>query len=106
MPGAALRVSHAEVIHHVESHFATADPVADGRALGLHLLVLCADVAAVQTPGQVVPQLGEVVASAGRAFCGRGGGAVSGQVSARRAPVAREGSACKRVLVIIGGNGL
>lgn len=73
MPGRALRVSHAEIIRRVEALLAPTDPVAGGRALLLHLLVLIADVVAVEAPGQVVPQLGEVVFPARRALGGRAG---------------------------------
>lgn len=77
---AALRVSDTEVIAPVEALFAPTDPVADRSALLLHLLVLRAEVVAVQTPWQVVPQLREVVVSAQRALSGRGGGAIHGHV--------------------------
>lgn len=103
--GRALRVSHAEVIGRVVALLAPTDPVVGGRALLLHLLVLIADVVAVEAPGQVVPQLREVVIPARRALGGRAGRAVRGHVLAGGTHVADEGFAGERVLAHVGGGG-
>ena len=98
-------MSHAEVVFLVEALPAPTHPVGGRRALRLHLLVLGAEVVAVDTPGQVVPQLGELVGSAGRAGGGRGGGAVRGHVRAGRTLVTDEGLPGARVQVLEGGDG-
>jgi len=105
MSGAALRVSHAKVIHPV-AIFAPTDPVVFGGALRLHLQVLSADVAAVQTSRQVVPQLGVVLTSAGHALCGRGCGAVSFHMSSRRTLITSESFIGKRVVALIRGSAI
>lgn len=105
VPGRALRVSYAEFIGRVEALLAPTDPVAGGRALLLHLLVLIADVVAVEAPGQVVPQLGEVVLRARRALGGRAGRAVRGHVLAGGTHVADEGFAGGRVPAHVGLGG-
>lgn len=102
LSGRALRVPHAEFIERVEALLAPADPVAGGRALLLHLLALIADVVAVEAPGQVVPQLGEMVLPARRAFGGRAGRAVRGHVLAGGTHIADEGLAGVRVPALVG----
>lgn len=93
----------AKVRRREEALLAPADPVAGGRALSLHLLVLGAEVAAVQTPGQVVPQLGEVILPAWHTLGRRGGCAVSGHVHAWRTFVTEECLPRGRILVLVGG---
>lgn len=100
--GLALWVFEAEVRGPVEAILTPADAVAGGRALFLHLLVLIAEVVAVQTPGQVVPQLGEVVLPAWRALGRRGGCAVRDHVLPRRTFGAEEACSRGRVLVLVG----
>lgn len=68
-------------------------------------MVLIAKVVAVQTPGQVVPQLGEVVFFARRALGGRGGCTVRGHVRAGWTLGTSEGLPGGRVLAVIGGDG-
>lgn len=103
--GPALWVSDTEVIGPVEALFTPTDPVACDWALLLHLLVLIAKVVAVQTSGQVVPQLGEVVVFARRALGGRGCCAVRGHVRAGWTLGTDEGLPGGRVLALIGGDG-
>lgn len=93
----------AKVSGRVEALLTPTDPVAGGRALLLHLLVLIAEVAAVQTPGQVVPQLGEVVLPAWHTLGRRGGCAVRGHVHAWRTFGTLECLPSGRILVLIGG---
>lgn len=95
----------AKVRRREEAPLTPTDPVAGGRALRLHLLVPCviAEVAAVQTPGQVVPQLGEVILPAWHTLGGRGGCAVRGHVHAWRTFVTEECLPSGRILVLIGG---
>lgn len=97
-------MSDTEVAAFVETLFAPADPVADWRALRLHLLIVVAEVAAVKTPGQVVPKLGEVVVLARRALGGRGGCAVRGHVRAWRTLFTKEGLSGVRVFTLIFGH--
>ena len=104
MSGSALRVFDTKVVAQVKALFAPTDPVAVSRALPLHLLVREAEVAAVQTPGQVVPQLGEVVLFARLTLCGRAGCAVRGHVRAGWTHGTGEGLSGDRVLALIGGN--
>lgn len=92
----------AKVRRRVEALLAPTDPVAGGRALRLHLLVLIAEVA-VQTPGQVVPQLGEEILPAWHTLGRRGGCAVRGHVHAWRTFVTEECLSSGRILVLIGG---
>lgn len=99
-------MSYAEFIGRVEALLAPADPVAGGRTLLLHLLVLVADVVAVEAPGQVVPQLGEVVLLARRALGGRAGRAVRGHVLAGGTHGADEVFAGVRVLAHVGVGGI
>lgn len=105
MSGLALRVSDAEVIRHVEALIAPTDSVGDRGALRLHLLVLCAERAAVQTLGQVVPQIGVVLLSTRPALCGRGGGAVRHHVFARWTLGTKEDTSGGWVHVFIHGSG-
>lgn len=104
--GLALCVSATEVGGPVKAFFAPADPVAVRRAFLLHFLVLGAEVVAVQTPGQVVPQLRVMVTPALRALGGLGGGAVRGHVRARGTLGAGEVFPRERICVLKGGNGL
>lgn len=101
----ALGVSDTEVIGPVEALFTTTDPVARGWAPLLLLLVLIAKVVAVQTPGQVVPQFGEVVVFARLAQGARVGCAVRGHVRAGRTLFTMESCPSGRVLALIGGDG-
>lgn len=94
----------AEVRGPIEALLTPTDPVAGGRALRLHLLVLIAEVVAVQTPGQVVPQPSEVVLSARHALGRRGSRAVRGHVRAWRTFGTGEGYPGRRVLVIKSGD--
>lgn len=103
--GTALFVPHTGVPCQVGAVFATTDPIGCHCALRLHLLVLGAEVAAVETLGQVVPQLGEVVPSAGRAHGGRGGGAVVGYVGPGGTLVTDEDVPGEGVLILKGGTG-
>lgn len=96
---------HTEVIGLVEALFAPTDPVVNRGALLLHLLVIKAEVVAVQAPGQVVPQLGVVVGFAWRALGGSGGCAVGGHVSAWWTLVTGENFPGGRVYVLVLGNG-
>lgn len=93
----------AKVRRREEALLAPTDPVACGRTLSLHLLVLIAEVAAVQTPGQVVPQLGEVILPAWHTLGRRGGCAVRGHVHAWRTFVTEECPPSGRILVLIRG---
>lgn len=95
-------MSETEVSGPVEAILTPTDPIAGGRALLLHLLVLLAEVAAVQTPGQVVPQLGELVLPAWHALGRRGGCAVRGHVRSWRTFGTEESCSGGRVLVLIG----
>lgn len=97
----------AEVIGRVEALLAPADAVVRGRALHLHLLVLVlvADGVAVEAPGQVVPQLGVLLAPARHALGGLAGRAVRGHARARGAHLTGEGSAGERVLALVRGGG-
>lgn len=97
-------MSEAEVRGPIEALLTPTDPVAGCRALRLHLLVLIAEVAAVQTPGQVVPQPSEVVLPARHAHGRRGSRAVRGHVFAWRTLGTGEVFPGRRVLVIIGGD--
>ena len=94
-----------EVIHPVVALFAPTDPVAQRGTLSLHLLVMGAEVVAVQTSGQEVPQLSEVATSARRALCRRGSGTVSDHMMARFTHLASEGFPGKGILVFVGGRG-
>lgn len=104
-PRLAPRVSNTEVTGPVEAFFAPTDPVVSRWAFRFHFLAVSAEVVAVQTPGQVVPQLREVVTSARRTLGGRGGGAVRGHVRPWWTFVTSEGYSCHRVPVLKGGNG-
>lgn len=103
--GPALGVCGTVVIVPVKAVFAPTHSVADWWALFLHLLVFSAQGAAVQTPGQVVPQLGEVVFSARCALGARGGGAARGHVRAWWTHVAGEDLSCDVVFILICGIG-
>lgn len=98
-------MSDTEVVGPVEAVHTPAHPVGRRRALPLHHLVFSADVAAVQTPGQVVPELGEVLLLARLTSGGRGCRAVRGHVRAGRTLVAGERCPCDRVLALVGGDG-
>lgn len=98
-------MSHAEARGHEEALFAPTDPVIGRSALRLHLLVLSAEVVAVQTLGQVVPQLGVVLVSARRAHGGRGARAVRGHMRTGWTLVTDEGFPGDRVSVLKGGSG-
>lgn len=102
--GLALRVTEAEASGPIEAVLATTDSIAGGRALLLHLLVVIAEVAAVQTPGQVVPQLSELVLPAWHALGRCGGCAVRGHVRPWRTFGTEESFSGGRVLVLIGGD--
>lgn len=104
--GPALGVPGTEIVVPVKALFALTDSFADCWALFHHLLVFRAEGAAVQTPGQVVPQLGVVVSSARRALGGRSGGAVRGHVRTWRTHVAGEDLSGDPVRVLICGNGV
>lgn len=88
----------------VEALFAPTDSVAQRWALFLHLHVPIAKVVTVETPGQVVPQLGIVVFPARLALGGFGGGAVRRHVSAWWTLVAEEGFPSEMVCMLILGN--
>lgn len=103
---AALCLSVAEGVGPVEALLAPAHPVVPCRALRLHLLVLGAEDVAIQTSGQVVPQLGEVVVSTRRALGGSRGRAVRNHVRAGRTLGAGEGSPGGWVFALVGGNGV
>lgn len=94
----------AKVRRGEEALLTATDPVAGGRALRLHLLVLIAEVAAVQTPGQVVPQLGELILPAWHTLGRCGGCAVRGHVHAWRTLLTEECLPSERILVLIGGS--
>lgn len=95
-------MTEAEAIGPIEAILTPTDPIAGGRALLLHLLVLMAETAAVQTPGQVVPQLGELVFPAWHALGWRGRCAVRGHVLSWRTFGTEESFSGGRVLVLIG----
>lgn len=98
-------MSAAEVTGGVEARLAATDAVVLGRALQLHLLVVVADVVAVDAPGQVVPQLGELLSRARHALSGPVGRAVRGHVRARGAHVTGEDFAGERVSALVCGGG-
>lgn len=99
--GSAFRVSAAQVIGWVEARLASTDEVVRGRALLLHLLVLVADVVAVDTPGQVVPQLGVLLCRARHALGGSVGRAVCCHVRARGAHFTGEDSSGEQVPALV-----
>lgn len=94
MSWAAFCVSNAVVLHHVKAYFATTDSIVEWGTFSLHFLVLRAKVVAVQTPGQVVPQLCVVAALALFTLCLHGGSAVSSEVSPRSALFALQDFTC------------
>lgn len=102
--GATLCVPDTEVISRVKTFFAPTDPVGCRGALCFHLQVTCAKVAAVQTPGQVVPQIGEVAIFARLTLCGCGGSAMSRHERARWTLGTFEDLSGYRVSVVKGGN--
>lgn len=97
-------MSHTEVVGPVKAFFATTDPVFHRRALCFHFLVISAEVVTIETPGQVVVQLGEVLVLARQALGLRGGGAVRSHVSARWTLLTGEDFSAVRVLVLKRGN--
>lgn len=98
-------MSDTEVVGPVEAVHTPAHPVGCHCALPLHHLVVNAEVAAIQTPGQVVPELGEVFGLAPLTSGRRGCRAVRGHVRAGRTLIADEGCPCERVAALIGGDG-
>lgn len=94
-------MSAAQVVGGVEARLAATHAVVPGRALQLHLLVVVADVAAVDAPGQVVPQLGVLLFRARHALGAPVGRAVRGHVRARRAHFTGEGSSGERVPTLV-----
>lgn len=95
-------MSEAEASRPIEAILTATDPIAGGRALLLHFLVLIAEVAAVQTPGQVVPQFSELVLPAWHALGRHGGCAVRDHVLSWRTFGTEESFSSGRVLVLVG----